>query len=107
MGTVSTLRSGDQTINDDQGKAHILLETFFPPLPNIQDEPPRDRSLPDALPMEMITEHEIEMALMRMASWKAPGPDGLPVVVWQQMWPTVKQWVVELFSSVTPTQLLS
>lgn len=39
------------------------------------------------------------MALMRMASWKAPGPDGLPVVVWQQMWPTVKQWVVELFQA--------
>ncbi|KAJ5300187.1 hypothetical protein N7508_007430 [Penicillium antarcticum] len=99
MGIVPTLRSGDQTINDDQGKAHILLETFFPPLPNIQDEPPRDRSLPDALPMEMITEHEIEMALMRMASWKAPGPDGLPVVVWQQMWPAVKQWVVELLQA--------
>jgi hypothetical protein len=99
MGIVPTLRSGDQTINDDQGKAHILLETFFPPLPNIQDEPPRDRSLPDALPMEMITEHEIEMALMRMVSWKAPGPDGLPVVVWQRMWPAVKQWVVELFQA--------
>lgn len=36
---------------------------------------------------------------MRMASWKAPGPDALPVVVWQQMWPTVKRWVVELFQA--------
>ena len=99
MGIVPTLRSGDQTINDDQGKAHALLETFFPPLPNIQDEPPRDRLLPDALPMETITPHEIEVALMRMAPWKAPGPDALPVVVWQQMWPTVKHWVVEIFQA--------
>ncbi|KAJ5091031.1 hypothetical protein N7532_009715 [Penicillium argentinense] len=90
---------GDQTINDDQGKAHTLLRTFFPPPPNIQDEPPRDKSLPDALPMEMITEHEIEVALKRMASWKAPGPNALPVVVWQQIWPTVKQWVVEIFQA--------
>ncbi|KAJ5288337.1 hypothetical protein N7508_011112 [Penicillium antarcticum] len=99
MGIVPTLRSGEQTINDDQGKAHALLETFFPPLPNVQDEPPRDRLLPDALPMETITKHEIEVALMRMASWKAPGPDALPVVVWQQMWPTVKHWVVEIFQA--------
>ncbi|KAJ5556699.1 hypothetical protein N7494_000614 [Penicillium frequentans] len=99
MGQVPTLRSGEQTVNDDQGKAHVLLETFFPPLPQIQDEPPRDRPLPDALPMEMLTEHEIEDTLRRMAPWKAPGPDGLPVVVWQQVWPTVKHWVVEIFEA--------
>ncbi|KAJ5215587.1 uncharacterized protein N7498_001994 [Penicillium cinerascens] len=80
MGIVPTLRSGEQTISDDQGKAHALLETFFPPLPDIQDEPPRDRPQPDALPMEMITPNEIEAALKGMASWKAPGPDALPVV---------------------------
>ena len=99
MGIVPTLRLSEHTISDDQGKAHALLETFFPPLPNIQNEPPRDRLLPDALPMEMITRHEIEVALMRMAPWKAPGPDALPVAVWQQVWPTVKLWVVEIFQA--------
>jgi hypothetical protein len=54
MGIVPTLRSGNRTINDDQGKAHALLETFFPPLPNIQDESPRDRPLPDALPRKRL-----------------------------------------------------
>ncbi|KAJ5117672.1 hypothetical protein N7448_011304 [Penicillium atrosanguineum] len=99
MGIVPTLRSGERTINDDQGKAHALLETFFPPLPIIQGGPRRDGSLPDALPMETITDHEIEMTLMRMAPWKAPGPDALPVVVWQQIWPTVKHWVIEIFQA--------
>ena len=99
MGIVPTLRSGEQTINDDLGKAHALLETFFPPLPDIQDEQPRDRLLPDALPMETITKHAIEVALMRMASWKAPRPDALPVVVWQQIWPIVKYWVIEIFQA--------
>ena len=45
--------------------------------------------------MEDITPHEIEAALTKMASWKAPGADALPVVMWPQIWPTVKQWVVE------------
>jgi hypothetical protein len=99
MGIVPTLHLGEQTISDDQGKAHALLETFFPPLPTIQDEPPRDHSLPDALPMELITEHEIETALMRMTPWKAPGPDALPVVVWQQTWPIVKHRVIENFQA--------
>jgi hypothetical protein len=48
---------------------------------------------------EEIAPLEIETALTRMSSWKAPGPDGLPVVVWQQIWPTVKLWVIERFQS--------
>ena len=99
LGTVPTLRSGDRRIHDDHGKAHALLETFFPPLPDIQDESPRGATQSEALPMETITPHEIEAALMKMASWKAPGPDGLPVVMWQQVWPTVKHWVVEIFQA--------
>jgi hypothetical protein len=99
MGTVPTLRANDRTIDEDQGKAQALLETFFPPLPPIRGESVEDGPQTEALPMEGITPHEIEGALTRMASWKAPGPDGLPVVVWQQIWPTVKFWVVEIFQA--------
>lgn len=88
-GDSPTLCSGELTFNHDQGRLIHCLETFSP-LPSIQDETPRDRSLPDALPVGKVTEHEIEVALMRMASWKAPGPAGLPVVVWQKVWSTVK-----------------
>lgn len=91
------LRSTDGTINNDQGKAQALLETFFSPLPPLQSESAEDGPQLEGLPMEGIAPHEIEAALTRMAAWKAPGPDGLPVVVWQQIWPTVKQWVVEIF----------
>jgi hypothetical protein len=41
--------------------------------------------------MELITAQEIETALIKISSWKAPELDGLPVVVWQQIWPTIKQ----------------
>lgn len=71
MGIIPTLRSGERTINHDQDKAHALLETFIPPLRNIQHQSPRDRLLSNPLPMEMLIEHEIEVASMRMASWKA------------------------------------
>jgi hypothetical protein len=71
-------------------KAHALIEAFFPPLPNIPDKLQGEGQQPGALPMGTIAPHEIEAALMMMASWRAPGPDGLPVVVWQQVWPTVK-----------------
>ena len=99
IGSIPALCSGGRTADDDQGKAQALLETFFPPLPSIQSESVEERPQADALPMEEIAPHEIETALMKMASWKAPGPDGLPAVVWQQVRPTVKQWVVEIFQA--------
>ena len=99
VGIIPTLRSTDQTYNDDQEKAHALLQAFFPPLPNILDEPQEGRQRPDPLPMGTIAPHEVEAALKKMAPWKAPGPDGLPAVVWQQIWPTVKHWVIEIFQA--------
>lgn len=77
---IPALCSGGRTTDDDQGKAQALLETSFPPLPSIQSESVEDRPQADALAMEAIAPYEIETALMRVASWKAPGPDGLPVV---------------------------
>lgn len=38
-GIIPTLRSTNQTFNNDQEKAHALLQAFFPPLPNTLDGP--------------------------------------------------------------------
>lgn len=99
IGMVSALSIEGRTIDDDHGKAHALLEAFFPPLPSILDGPHEEPQQLAALPMETINSHEIEAALLKMASWKAPGPDGLPVVVWQRIWPIVKHWVVKIFQA--------
>ena len=40
---------------------------------------------------------EIERQLWAAKSWKAPGDDGLPVVVWQKTWLVVKSHVLTLF----------
>lgn len=49
--------------------------------------------------MPAVTLEEIERHLLVENSWKAPGDDGLPVIVWEMMWHTVKHSVLELFQA--------
>lgn len=45
---------------------------------------------------EIILE-EVERQLFAVKSWKAPGEDGLPVIMWKQVWPVVKNQVMTIF----------
>ena len=42
---------------------------------------------------------EIEQKVMAAKPWKAPGEDGLPAMVWKQLWPVVKDRVLHLFQT--------
>ncbi|KAM4060887.1 reverse transcriptase (RNA-dependent DNA polymerase) [Hirsutella rhossiliensis] len=44
-----------------------------------------------------LTMEEIERKVMTAKPWKAPGDDGLPAMVWRQLWPVVRGRVVHLF----------
>ena len=40
---------------------------------------------------------EVEEKVMEAKAWKAPGQDGLPAMVWKQLWSVVKERVLRLF----------
>jgi hypothetical protein len=81
IGIIPALRSTDQTFSDDQGKAHALLQGFYPPLPNFLDEPQEERRRPDPLPMETIAPHEVEAALSSAESPRARWTPGSIVAI--------------------------
>ena len=94
---VPQLVKTDGTTTADHGEqAEELLTTFFPPLPSdIEDEGSRPQREPIHMPA--ITMEEVERQLFAAKSWKAPGEDGLPAIVWKKTWPVVKHHVLSLF----------
>ncbi|KAI2955870.1 hypothetical protein CBS147352_10986 [Aspergillus niger] len=92
------LRADETTTTDHTEQAEELLAKFFPPLPdNIDDEGTRLQRAP--VEMLAMTIEEIERRLMAAKSWKAPGENGLPAIVWKMTWPTVKYRVLDLFQA--------
>ncbi|KAJ6090904.1 hypothetical protein N7499_003618 [Penicillium canescens] len=92
------VRADGTTTTDHQEQAEELLSKFFPPLPDvIDDEGTRPQREPVAMPA--ISLEEVERQLFTAKSWKAPGEDGLPAIVWKMTWPTVKHRVLNLFQA--------
>ncbi|KAJ6436250.1 reverse transcriptase [Purpureocillium lavendulum] len=86
---------GTRTRNRPE-QAEQLLDTFFPPLPaRIEEEGLRPQRRAVAMPA--LTLEEVEVKVMAAKPWKAAGTDGLPAMVWRQLWPVVKHRVLALF----------
>ncbi|KAJ6437653.1 reverse transcriptase [Purpureocillium lavendulum] len=79
-------------------QAEQLLDTFFPPLPTrIEEEGLRSQRRAVAMPA--LTLEEVEVKVMAAKPWKAAGTDGLPAMMWRQLWPVVKHRVLALFQA--------
>lgn len=96
---VSTLRSPQgTTVHEDEQIADVLLEEFFPPAPE-PAIPEEDPGLsPPQLPFEPLTMTEIQAAIFKASPNKAPGPDGLPMLVWRELWPVLGEEIASLFN---------
>ena len=91
-------KSDGSSTKDKMEQAEELLATFFPPLPEmIEDEGIKPQREPVYIPE--LTMEEIERKVFEAKPWKAPGEDGLPAMVWKQLWPVVKERVFLIFQT--------
>ncbi|KAF5260514.1 hypothetical protein FOXYS1_8829 [Fusarium oxysporum] len=91
-------RRDGTTTSDRAEEAEELLSVFFPPLPAvIADE--ECRPAQREITMPELTLEEVEEKVMTAKAWKAPGGDGLPALVWKQLWPVVGDRVLHLFQT--------
>ena len=76
--------------------ASCLLKEFFPQPANVEDAPDGAARVEELL-MEPLAEVEVRRAVFAAQPYKAPGPDGMPAIVWQELWPLLKDHIVALF----------
>lgn len=88
--------SDNKCVQDNQDIAEVLLDIFFPPLPDYIS-PERLPTNCHQLPMEEITEDEIQEAIFAASPFTGAGMDGMAAVVWQKIWPVIKTSVTALF----------
>ena len=81
---------------DEIQKTRELFDAFCPPLPTTIDEKPQTVRV---TPLEdpEITKEEVRTIVLNASPWKAPGRDGLPIAMWQRIWPAVEEEVIDLF----------
>jgi hypothetical protein len=67
--------------HDHQAKAEMIRAAFFPAPPEVGLADAQNNLYPDQLTFPVITAHEVERAIKRMAPRKAPGRDGIPAYI--------------------------
>ena len=99
--TLPALKAEGCTHEEDEDKARVLIQTFFPPQPEPQGGQTTEGNLKEAEAGDPIgdrlLEGEVEKAIFSSNPRKAPGPGDISFQVWQELWPVVKHWVVHIY----------
>jgi hypothetical protein len=96
-GCVPALQVNSSELAENEDKAQAFLDTFFPKMDEPDEEPPVQAPL--ELPWPPITELEIQRSLDTAKGSTAPGEDGLPTLVWKQLWKFLKQFITGILTA--------
>jgi ribonuclease HI len=99
---VPDLVTNGQRYKTDEGKAEVLMATFFP-TPPIPEGPDPERLIGNSerhtIEWPPLTKHEAERAIFRSNPDKAPGPDEISFRVWRELWPVVGDHILWLYNT--------
>jgi hypothetical protein len=95
--SIPPLRRETEEITDHTEKAKLLMETFFPNMAQPEDVAHTEKR--EEIPWVRLTEEEVHRALQAAKPMKAPGEDGLPMLVWKQLWQWLKEAILRLFTA--------
>ena len=95
---LSLIRANGSTTEGEEQKANKIIKSFYPPLPDSIAEEPVTAAITLVENPDIIIE-EIERKFYRAKPWKVLGRNGLPSIIWRQLWPIVKGEILDLFKA--------
>jgi exonuclease III len=96
---ISELKADQGLVTSDEDIAKTLIQGFFPtppPIPTSGNQG-EETGQPQQLDWEPIPEAEVRRAVFAARPYRAPGRDGLPAIVWQELWDVLKDHITTLF----------
>ena len=99
FGSIPVLETPGGLCTKDSDISKELINQFFSQTAQVEEYVPQT-TVPPPLRWETLSKEEIHNAILRAAPYKAPGPDGLPAIVWKMLWPEVGDHVTALFRAI-------
>jgi ribonuclease HI len=96
-GCVPALQTGTEEHTENEDKARVFLDAFFPAM-NTPDPTYLTTSRLE-LPWQPITELEIQRSLNAAKGSTAPGDDSLLMLVWKKLWKYLKTLITNIFAA--------
>ena len=89
-----------QVVEGDDEIASALMDAFFEGSADGHTNEPNDNTEDfQPLPHQPLTFEEVRQAVLGAQPYKAPGQDGIPAIVWKELWPVVGQHIFRLFEA--------